>query len=194
LQGKTFLFSRLEGGEVPLAFTKEEKTKMIERYEDWVARSQAIFMLEFSKASIKDVEPVRKKAREAGGEMHVVKNTLFGLVLDKLGMDGKDYLEKSTLIGFAFNDAPGMAKVVTEAAKTDFFTIKGGFLGNRVINNNEIKALADLPPLPVVRAQLLGLLNAPASKLVRTINEPARGLAAVIKAYSEKDQAAAAAE
>ena len=54
-----------------------------------------------------------------------------------------------------------------------------------MLNASQIKALADLPPLPVMRATLLGTILAPASKLVRTLAEPARGLAAVIKAYSE---------
>ena len=56
---------------------------------------------------------------------------------------------------------------------------------------SQVKALADLPPLPVVRAQLLGVLNAPASKLVRTLAEPGRQIAAVIKAFADKDSAPA---
>ena len=64
--------------------------------------------------------------------------------------------------------------------------IKGGYLGNKSISKAQVEALAELPPLPVMRATLLGTIMAPASKLVRTIAEPARGLAAVVKAYSEK--------
>ena len=176
-----------------MAFTKEEKTQMMHQYEEWLARSQAIFMLEYSKMGMKDVDAVRAKAREAGGEMHVVKNTLFSLVLDQQGIDAKKYLEKTTLIGFAFNDAPALAKVVSDATKTDFFKVKGGLLGKIAISAADVKSLADMPPLPVVRAQLLGVLNAPASQLVRTINEPARGLAAVVKANFEKEEAPAAA-
>jgi large subunit ribosomal protein L10 len=175
-----------------LAFTKEEKTKMIEQYENWLAKSQAVFMLEFSKMGMKAVDDVRAKARQAGGEMHVVKNTLFGIVLEKNGIDAKNYLEQTTLIGFAYNDAPALAKVVNDAAKSDFFKVKGGLLGKNTMSTADVKALADMPPLPVVRAQLLGVLSAPASQLVRTINEPARGLAAVVKAHSEKEEAPAA--
>lgn len=174
-----------------MAFTKEEKNKMMEQYENWLARSQAVFMMQYSKMTMKEVDSVRAKAREAGGEMHVVKNTLFSLVLDKLGIDGKSMLEETTLVGFAFNDAPALAKVVNDATKGDIFKVKGGLLGTRLMSDKDVKALADMPPLPVVRAQLLGVLNAPASKLVRTINEPARGLAAVVKAYSEKSGAPA---
>ncbi len=116
-----------------MAFTKEEKTKMMEQYEGWLAKSQAVFLLEYSKMSMKEVDGVRAKAREAGGEMHVVKNTIFGFVLDQLGMDGKQYLEQTSLVGFAFNDAPALAKVVNDAAKSDFFKVKGGLLGKNAI-------------------------------------------------------------
>jgi large subunit ribosomal protein L10 len=189
LQGEDFLFYRQEGGEFQLAFTKDEKSKMLEQYENWLARSQAVFLLQYSKMGMKEVDNVRAKAREAGAEMHVVKNTLFGIALDKMGVHADEYLEQTSLVGFAFGDAPALAKVVTDAVKSDVFKVKGGLLGKRTISASDVKALADMPPLPVVRAQLLGVLSAPASKLVRTINEPARGLAAVVKAYSEKDAA-----
>jgi large subunit ribosomal protein L10 len=64
-------------------------------------------------------------------------------------------------------------------------------MGSEVLNAAQVKALADLPPLPIVRGQLLGVFQAPAGKLVRTIAEPARSLASVFRAYSEKAQAAA---
>lgn len=166
---------------------------MIEQYESWVARSQAVFLLNFDKMGMKEIDDAHRRTREAGGEMHVVKNTLFGIVLDQLGMEGKQYLDQTTLVAFAFNDAPALAKVVNDVSKSDVFKVKGGMLGKRAISVGDIKALADLPPLPVVRAQLLGVLSAPAAKLVRTINEPARGLAAVIRANTDKGETAEAA-
>jgi len=174
-----------------LAFTKEEKEKLLEQYDAWLARSQAVYLLQYSKMSMKDIDGMRAKAREVGAEMHVVKNTLFDIALSKMGIEAKEFLEQTSLVGFAFNDAPALAKVVNEAAKSDIFKVKGGLLGKRTISASDIKALADMPPLPVIRAQLLGILSAPASKLVRTFNEPARGLAAVVKAYSEKSMAPA---
>jgi large subunit ribosomal protein L10 len=172
-----------------LAFTKDEKTKILEQYENWLARSQAVFMVQYGKMSMKEVDGIRAKAREVGAEMHVVKNTLFSIALGKRGVKADEFLEQTSLVGFAFSDAPALAKVVTDATKSDVFKVKGGLLGKRCISASDVKTLADMPPLPVVRAQLLGVLSAPASKLVRTINEPARGLAAVVKAYSEKDAA-----
>ena len=174
-----------------MAFTKEQKEKMLEQYENWLSKSQAMFLLQYSKMDMKAVDDIRVKAREAGGEMHVVKNTLFGLLLDQRGIGGKNYLDETTLVGFAFNDAPALAKVVNDATKSDFFKIKGGMLGKSLLSAQDIKALADMPPLPVVRAQLLGVLQAPAAQLVRTVNEPARGLASVVRAYHEKEGASA---
>ena len=92
----------------------------------------------------------------------------------------------------AFSDPASTAKALTDATKgLGFIKVKGGFMGSQALSAAQIKALAEMPPLPVVRAQLLGVLQAPAGKLVRTIAEPARGLAAVLKAFSEKATAAA---
>jgi large subunit ribosomal protein L10 len=173
-----------------LAFTKEEKATMMAQYQNWVARSQAVFMLEYNKMAQKDIDALRAKAREVGGELHIVKNTLFSIVLDNLGYEHGKLLEKPTLVGFAFGDAPAFAKIVNDTAKSDIFKVKGGVLDKKAINPAQVKALADLPPLPVVRAQLLGVLQAPAAKLVRTLAEPGRSIAGVIKAYSEAPAAA----
>ncbi len=175
-----------------MAFTREQKSAIMQQYQEWVAKSQAMFLLEYSKMNQKDMDALRAKVREAGGEIHVVKNTLFGKVLSESGVDYGKLLEKTTLVGFAFNDPPALAKVINDAAKADVFSVKGGFLGKVLINAAQVKALADMPPLPVLRAQLLGVLLAPASKLVRTIAEPGRSIAGVIKAYSEKGQTASA--
>jgi large subunit ribosomal protein L10 len=175
-----------------LAFTKDEKTQIMSQYQEWLSKSEAVFLVEYSKMTMKEVDTIRAKAHEVGGEMHVVKNTLFSIVMDQLGITGKEYLTQTTLVGFAFSDAPGLAKVVTDATKSDVFKVKGGFLAKNGITADEIKSLSTLPPLPVVRAQLLGLFSTPATRLVRTIAEPARGIASVVRAYSELEAAPAA--
>ena len=70
--------------------------------------------------------------------------------------------------------------------------MKGGYLDGQAISARQVKSLAELPPLPVMRAQLLGVISAPATKFVRTLAEPARSVAGVLKAYSEKEAAPAA--
>jgi large subunit ribosomal protein L10 len=176
-----------------LAFTKEQKTELVAIYEDWLNRSNAVFMMEYTHMSMKEVNELHKQAREAGGEIHVVKNTLMNIALKNVEIPYEKQLTGTTLVGFAFEEPPAMAKVFSDAAKEDQYEIKAGLLDNKELSLAEIKSLAALPPLPVMRAMLLGTIMAPASKLVRTVAEPARGLAAVVKAYSDKEGAASAA-
>ena len=170
-----------------MAITKERKSELVARYSNWVNRSQALIITQYKGLSMKDVDALRAKVRDAGGEFHVVKNTLAVIALKEAGISLPDeYLQGSTAICFALRDAPQMAKAMLDAAKgSEFLKIKGGALDKKPINEAGVKALAELPPLPVMRAQLLGVLSAPASRLVRTLAEPARGLAAVIKAHAE---------
>jgi large subunit ribosomal protein L10 len=179
-----------KGGEFPLAFSKEHKNKLLEQYGEWLKQSHAVFLMEYGHMTVPTVQELRAKAREAGGEVHVVKNTLMNLALKNAGYKLEADLEKTSIAGFAYADVPAFAKIFNEATKnSDVFSLKSSFLGKDTIKGSEVKALADLPPLPVMRATLLGLLQAPAGKLVRTLAEPARQLACVMKAYSEKESA-----
>jgi large subunit ribosomal protein L10 len=178
-----------------LAISKQRKEEVQTLYSDWLKRSEAVILVEYSGANMKSLDGIRAKIREAGGEFHVVKNTLARRVFAENGMElPQDYLVKSTAISFAFTDPASTAKALTDATKgNEFVKVKGGFMGGKTLNAAQVKALSDMPPLPVMRATLLGVLQAPAGKLVRTIAEPARGLAAVVKAFSEKNGAPAAA-
>jgi large subunit ribosomal protein L10 len=175
-----------------LAFTKKEKGDMSTRYQEWLQKSQAVFVLNYVAMNMKAIDDFRAKARDNGGEIHLVKNTLFSRALKAQGFQDTQFLEGTSLVGFAFTDAAALAKTFTDATKgSETVKVKGGFLGKELISDKQVKALADLPALPVMRATLLGVLNAPASKLVRTLAEPARSLAAVIQAHSEKASTAA---
>jgi large subunit ribosomal protein L10 len=175
-----------------LAFTKKQKGDISAQYEKWVSESQAMFVLTYTKMNMKDIDAFRAKVRETGGEVHLVKNTLFDRTLSEKGFPKAAFLEKTSLVGFAFSDAPALAKVFSDATKgSDTIAVKGGFLGKELIDGKQVKVLADLPPLPVMRATLLGMLSTPATRLARTLNEPARSVAAVIKARSEAAATAA---
>jgi len=176
-----------------LAITKERKDEVLSQYTDWMKRSQAVILVEYTGVKMKDLDNIRAKIRDAGGEFHVVKNTLARRAFADSGLTvPSDYLVKSTAVSFAFTDPASTAKALTDATKgLEFIKVKGGFMSGQTLSAAQVKALADMPPLPVMRAQLLGVLQAPAGKLARTIAEPARGLAAVFRAFSEKANAAA---
>ena len=175
-----------------MAISKQRKEDALNQYADWLKRSQAVLLVEYTGAKMKELDAIRAKIRESGGEFHVVKNTLVKRALEASGMTvPAGLLEKSTAVSFAFTDAAGTAKALSEAVKgLEFAKVKGGFMGVQALNPSQVKALADMPPLPVTRARLLGVLQAPAGKLVRTLAEPARSLASVFRAYSEKTAAA----
>jgi large subunit ribosomal protein L10 len=183
----------LKGGEFPLAISKERKEAVLARYQDWLKRSQAVILVEYTGASMKDMDNIRARIRETGGEFHVVKNTLARRAFADSGLTlSGDVLEKSTAVSFAYADPAATAKALSDVTKNmQFIKVKGGFMGAQVLSAAQVKSLADLPPLPVVRSQLLGVLQAPAGKLVRTLAEPARSLASVLRAYSEKAPAGA---
>lgn len=176
-----------------MAFTKEQKHQLIAQYEEWLKNSQAVFLIEYNLMKMKDIDKLREKAREIGAEIHVTKNTLLKLAMDKAGYDDIKTMEGTTMCGFAFEDAPGLAKIFSDAAKTNsaMYQIKMGYLDGKLLSPESVKTLAAVPPLPVMRAMLLSTVLASASKLVRTIAEPARQIAAVVKAYSEKEEATA---
>ena len=176
-----------------MAITKQRKEETLNQYADWLKRSQAVILVEYTGAKMKDLDAIRSRVRESGGEFHIVKNTLVKRALEAGGMQvPAGLLDKSTAVSFAFSDVAATAKALSEVTKgMEFAKVKGGFMAGQALSASQVKALADLPPLPVSRARLLGVLQAPAGKLVRTIAEPARGLAAVLKAFSEKANAAA---
>jgi large subunit ribosomal protein L10 len=178
-----------------LAISKQQKETILAQYTQWIGQSQAVILVEYSGMKMKDLDAIRAKLRETGAEFHVVKNTLAKLALEKSGRSiPADFLDKSTAMGFAFSDAPATVKSFTEVTKgMEVVKVKGGYLGTQTLTPAQVKALADLPPLPVVRAQLLGVLLAPAGRLVRTLAEPGRRVASVLKSYSEKAAAPAAA-
>ncbi len=174
-----------------MAFTRKEKEAIVEQYKDWIDNSSAFFIMSYQNMNMMAIDEARATLRDVNGEIHVVKNRLFKLVMDELNLDYEDrFWEENNVVAFAFSDAPSVAKTLNEISKTNVFDIRLGFMDQKQLSVNQIKALADLPTLPVMRGMLLGTIMASASKLVRTLAEPARSMAAVVKAFSEEGQAA----
>ena len=128
--------------------------------------------------------------RDSGARYKVAKNTLALIALE-----GTTYAPLSELltgpIALATSADPvAAAKAVVDFAKTnDRLEIVGGAMGETVLDVNGVKALAELPSLDELRAKIVGLIQAPATKIARTINEPGAQLARVIGAYAAKEAA-----
>ena len=130
---------------------------------------------------------LRLKMRDAGAQFKVAKNRLALIALDgtKYGPIG-DMLTGPTALATSI-DPVAAAKVAVEFAKTnDRLEIVGGAMGETLLDVNGVKALASLPSLDELRGKLVGLIQAPASKIARTVSEPGAQLARVFGAYAAK--------
>ena len=130
---------------------------------------------------------LRLKMRDAGAQFKVAKNRLALIALEgsKYSPIG-DLLTGPTALATSI-DPVAAAKVAVDFAKTnDRFEIVGGAMGDTILDVNGIKALAALPSLDELRAKLVGLIQAPASKIARTVSEPGAQLARVFGAYAAK--------
>lgn len=140
--------------------------------------------------SVAQSTDLRQKMREAGAAYKVTKNRLA-----KIAIEGTDYAGLSDLlvgpVGLATSADPvAAAKVAVDFAKTnDKLEVVGGAMGTTLLDAEGIKALASMPSLDEMRAKLIGLIQAPATKLATVLQTPAGNLARVFAAYSEKDAA-----
>ena len=129
----------------------------------------------------------RKKVKAAGGSVKVAKNKLTALALKGTKAEGITNLLKGPVILAYSKDPVAAAKAVSDFAKTnDKLVILGGAMDATILDSSGVKALADLPSLDELRAKLIGLLNAPATKIARTIKEPGAQLARVVQAQAAK--------
>jgi len=133
----------------------------------------------------------RKLVKDAGGTVKVAKNKLAKLALKDTGAaEIADLLKGPTILAYS-KDPIAAAKAAVDYAKgNDKLVILGGAMGKTVLDANGIKALASLPSLDELRAKLIGLLNAPATKIARTVKEPGAKLARVVQARASQENAA----
>ena len=133
---------------------------------------------------------LRLRMRDAGAQFKVAKNRLALIALDGSRYQPIGELLKGPTALATSGDPVAAAKVAVDFAKTtDKFEIVGGAMGDTVLDVNGIKALAELPSLDELRATIIGLVQAPASKIARTVNEPGAQLARIFSAYAAKEAA-----
>ncbi len=133
---------------------------------------------------------LRGKMREVGASYQVAKNRLAALALKETKYEGlEEYLTGPTALAYS-TDPVAAAKAAVDFAKTnDKLEIVGGSMGGQMLDEAGIRALASMPSLDELRAKLVGLVNAPATKIAQVVNAPAAKLARVFGAYAAKDAA-----
>lgn len=167
---------------------RAEKQILTKEYVARLNGSPFFIVVDYRGLKVSHLTELRKRLTQAGAEIHVVKNSIFQIAAREAGVgELNGALGGQLAVVTGRKDISAAAKALKNfGAEFDKPKFKFGYLNNQRLEEAAIKALADLPSLDVLRATLLGLLNAPATKLVRLINTPAQQLAQVIKAKSEK--------
>ena len=168
---------------------RPEKEFLIREANDHLEKSTYFFLTDYKGINSEETSDLRAKLAERGAEFHVVKNSSLRLAAKGKNLpDLNDYLTGHTAIVVGGDDASGVAKDLGKYFKTtNKVEVKGGVLGDRMLSADEVKKLAKLPSLEIIRAQLLSLMNTPAVQVVSILNRPAQGLLNVLQAKARQD-------
>jgi len=167
------------------------KKELIDSLHASLKDTGTIVVAHYAGMTVAHMTEFRKRVKEAGGSVKVTKNRLAKLALKDTDAAGIiDLFKGPTVVAYS-KDPVAAARVAVKYSKdNDKLVILGGTMGKNVLDPNGVKALADLPSLDELRAKLIGLLNAPATKIARTVMEPGAKLARVIQAKASKTDAA----
>ena len=168
---------------MPNAKVLSEKQAIVAALTEKLQNAAAGVLVDYKGITVAEDTALRAELRKNNVEYAVVKNTLLRFAVNNCGMNElDDLLNGTTSLAICHDDPVAPARVVNDFAKklNDRFEIKGGFMDGKVMPLNEVMALAEIPPLPVLQAQVLGTMLAPIS-----------GLACVLKQIAEKQGAPA---
>ena len=169
---------------------RNQKAASIEELKGVFAASGVVVVVHYSGLSVAEMTDLRTKLRAQGARMKVVKNRLVKIAMAGASGDAGDGLFKGP-VAIAFSPDPVAApKVVVQyAGGNDKLKVIGAVMGEQVLNDSAVKALATLPSLDELRGKLISLIQAPATKVAGVVQAPASQLARVFAAYAKKDAA-----
>lgn len=167
---------------------KTEKSTLVAELAENFGRASIALLSEYKGLSAGEADDMRRRIRAANGEFRVAKNTLLRLaVKDTKFAQLEGQLGGAVGLILSYADPVELAKTVSSFKDLgEKFKVRGGVLDGRPLTAAEISDLASLPPREVIMAQLLGLLQAPATHLVRLLNEPGSSLARLLDAVARK--------
>ena len=162
---------------------RAEKVALVASLQEKFQQAQVTLLASPQGLTVAEVTNLRKQLRAVNGEFKVAKNTLARLaVADTQYAPITPMLEQANALVFGYSDPVAVAKVLVKYGEENKkLTIRGGVLNGKTLQPEAVGDLAKLPSREVLLAQLLGLLQAPASQLLRTINEPGARITRLIE-------------
>jgi large subunit ribosomal protein L10 len=170
---------------------RAEKKELVATLNEVFKASSVVVVAHYSGLTVAQLQTLRKQMKQAGASVKVAKNRLAKIALEGTDVASIAALMKGpTLIAYS-GDPVAAPKVAVDFAKgNEQFVILGGAMGKTSLNPDGVKALASLPSLDELRAKLVGLVQAPATKVAQLANAPAAKVARVVQAYANKGEAA----
>jgi large subunit ribosomal protein L10 len=170
---------------------RTEKREFVSSLAAVFAETSMVVVTRNAGMTVAEVTDLRRRMRAAGANFKVAKNRLATLALDGTRFDGIAPLLKGPTALAWSKDPVAVSKVAVEFARTnEKFEVLGGALGTQMLDASGVKALSELPSLDQLRAKLLGLIAAPATRIAGILQAPGGQLARVLAAYAKKDEAA----
>lgn len=173
-----------------MPMSRQTKEEQVVALAEKFTRAKAALIANYTGLNVQQVNEVRNVFRKAGVEYRVVKNTLAKRVLLGRSIEPlKEAFFGPTAVAFKFDEEYGrLGKAAKELIKKfEKFQIKAGYIEDDLLKGDIVETMAALPTLDEARAQLLGVINAPAAKLLAQIEAPASHMIGVVKAKSEKE-------
>jgi large subunit ribosomal protein L10 len=166
---------------------KIKETK-VDIFQNEAAESKSIVLAEYKGLTVKEMEDLRKKLREVGGRLRVVKNTLARVAFHNIGIDTLD-ADLNGQVAFVFSQADAVTgvKVASAFARTkEAFVLRSGWFEGKRLNLDEVKSLANLPSKKELQSSFVGLLSAPITAFVMTLTAPLSEFIATLEAKAAK--------
>jgi len=168
---------------------RAQKSESIEMLKGVFAGAGAVVVTHYLGLTVAEMSDLRHRLRQEGASLKVVKNRLARKALNGAGEGAHALFQGPVAIAYG-PDAVSAAKVATAYAKdNEKFTIVGGMMGDQLLDKASVAALAKLPSLDQIRGRLVGLLQAPATKIAAVLQAPGGQIARVLNAYAIKDAA-----
>ena len=169
---------------------RAQKEKVVEELGQIFASSGVVVVAHYTGMTVAQMQTLRAKMREVGGSVRVAKNKLAKIALEgQPGVGMGDLLKGMTVLAFS-EDPVAAAKVCEAYAKgNDKFVILGGAMGNAVLDQAGVKAVAAMPSREELIAQIVSCIGAPASNIAGAIGAPAANIAGILKTLEEREAA-----
>lgn len=165
------------------------KEQIIKEMQDVITTYTSFYFVDYKGLKVKEISALREKIKESKGAIRVVKNTLLKKATEDTTLKSvEQFFQGPTAIAWSGNDPIPLAKTLTSFAKDNpNLKIKGGFVEGNLLSENDVLALSKLPGINEIRSQIIGMLQAPMSKLIGILKAPGRNVAVCLSERGKQE-------